>query len=771
MTCSRSQLNGCVVKMGRLAAPTKTSQRKKTTNKSTAKAASEHKEPPTTSPPLPSSSIVPPPRTTLSSLVSSLSPLLSSPAAFLAPSKALQQSLLSHTKRLYDATYASTSRSLPPAALLSALPALLLEPFTVEQVYEQLQLLHRPLLVKLSHDIAQLERASGHPATAGAPEHEEQKEIAVEDDEKDAGETDELDDDDAEMEARLDALADDDDDDDEDQGEEDDEEEEDGDEDGVALDGEEGEGQADDAPPPRPTVRKAASQPRAVSEDAFFSLDAMERFADHFEHAQPKTPTPAKRLQRRRRDEDDEDEDAEDEEDGKDREEDEEEGEDDEFGGEVDLDADVGDVQMEKGERYDDFFDPPTAEDLQGQSLSAMHDQEDDEDGGDGGADDDGEGEQGEGEEDGERAQAEDEFGGHFARLASHQRRINAQPAAPPAATSTAGPQSSFQRQQAALAPTIASIEAQLINPRPWYHRGEVTAAQRPSDSLLTQDLQVDYATKEKEVMTREVNERIEDLIRRRVAVSQYDDPVRATAPKKAYKVRDDVDVSAERSTKSLSTLYEEEYLAAKAAEDSAEGKEAKRSKKEQARDVQVQEVRALAASLFASLAALSNYHYVPAERTEMRVVRAAGEADLLMREEVGIDFEQGGGVEARAAREVERARKEREMVGEAEKDSAERQRRRRRAKGAGKKRKRAEAAEEKANPSSTKTNRVGGRAAISRKEVDGATRARNVKEGVAEGGRQGGKGVHYAKSADFFQQLQKHVQHSEADARKEGML
>ena len=110
-------------------------------------------------------------------------------------------------------------------------------------------------------------------------------------------------------------------------------------------------------------------------------------------------------------------------------------------------------------------------------------------------------------------------------------------------------------------------------------------------------------------------------------------------------------------------------------------------------------------------------------------------------------------------------------MVGEAEKDSEERQRRRRRAKAAGRKRKRAEAAEEKAHPKAEKLNRVGGRKVIGREEVEGASRARNVKQGTAEATGKGDQGVRYGKSADFFQQLQKHVQGAEADARREGFV
>src|SRR6185437_14381506 len=131
---------------------------------------------------------------------------------------------------------------------------------------------------------------------------------------------------------------------------------------------------------------------------------------------------------------------------------------------------------------------------------------------------------------------ASDEFGGYFARLAAHQRKINSQPAlpapSPSASTSTPTPLSSFQRQQAALSSTISSIESQLMNPKPWYHRGEISAAQRPSDSLLDAAVEVEYATKAREVMTREVNEQIEDIIRRRVSESRYDDPRPPPKPK-----------------------------------------------------------------------------------------------------------------------------------------------------------------------------------------------------------------------------------------------
>ena len=746
----------------------------------------------------------------LTILLSSLLPLLSSPTAFLSPSPGLRSSLLSQLQSLYgqQLSVSAATRLLPASALLSILPSLLTAGFTVDQIYEQWQLLQRPLTAHIKHAVAHIlkqaaQRTDEHNDGRNEDEIEdeavegEQEEgglddgsMDAEEEEQEAGENedeaaeaeDSIDDDDAEMEARLDAM--------QQNGEEDDDDEEEDDENDDEHDGEGEEQEQQDeeslqqSKPPSTNKRVKRTIPpstaaRQVGEDAFFSLDQMERFADHYEDidTQPND------------DDDQHPQSANDRDDG-----------DEEWDDEVDLDADVGEVDLSTGERYDDFFDAPTEAELRGQSISDMHRQEDDEDGegagmGPGEEDEEGEGAE-EGalemdDEDGEAGVVEgDEFGGFFARLASHRRAQQKKAEQPLSASSAqssadssstvaaAVPLSQFAQQQQALSSTLQQLEQQLITAKPWFHRGEVSAMERPTDSLLTTDLQVDSNVKQREVMTRAVNESIEELIRRRVSEGRYDDPVKRTSVKaKPFKVKESTDVSSEKSAMGLAQLYEQQYVEEKAREDAAaaaDGTAAKqhKSKQQQERDKQVGEIRTLFASLVADLSALSQYSYVPAERSEVRIVRDKDERDVLAAEEIGIDFESGVR-EARSVSEVMRGKRAGEMVGEAERQQVERKRRRRQNKERGKKRKRDQAVDERHKQLSAGLNSIGTRKVLSQDELKKAVGAANVKKGTVSGATAGGGGTRggFSKSGKFFSQLQQNVAAVEADARREGLL
>ena len=741
----------------------------------------------------------------LTMLLSTLTPLLSSATAFLSPSPALRASLVTQLQSLYAAQLSTSSalRLLPPSALLSILPSLLTDGFSVDQIYEQWQMLQRPLTQRMQHtvsDIVQQSAAIAEEQKGEAVDEDGEEELDEDEDDLNGVEDyvakdEELDDEDAEMEARLDAQQNGDEEADNQEGEGEDDAE--GEEDDAEEDDEEQEEQKQTKHSKQPTTNKrtkrttataSSSTPRAVSEDAFFSLDQMERFADHYEDIDNQHDDDERKQKPHSADGEDE------------------EAEDGEWDDEVDLDADVGDVDVDAGERYDDFFDPPTEEELRGQSITDMHRQEDDEEEEGGGAgrrqadeDEDEEGAE-EGEEDemeldedddaGAAAVEGDEFGGYFARVASH-RRAQAKkdaPALPPATelpeadtTSAAAtaPLSHFAQQQQALSSTLQQLEQQLITPKPWFHRGEVSATDRPSDSLLTTDLQVESNVKQREVMTRAVNESIEEIIRRRVSEGRYDDPVKRTVAKaKPYKVKESTEVSSEKSTLGLAELYEQQYMEQKARDDAAlngaaDGTGAAKqhkSKQQQERDKQVSEIRTLFASLVADLSALSQYSYVPAERSDVRIVRDKNEGDVLAAEEVGIDFESGVR-EGRSVTEVMRGKRSGEMVGEGEKEQVERKRRRRQMKERGKKRKRDQAVEDRDKQLSAGVNRVGARKVLSQDELKKALGAANVKKGTVSGGAGGGKGGSMNKSGQFFSQLQQNVAAVEADARREGML
>ncbi len=84
---------------------------------------------------------------------------------------------------------------------------------------------------------------------------------------------------------------------------------------------------------------------------------------------------------------------------------------------------------------------------------------------------------------------------------------------------------SSFERAQVALRDQIASLEDENVqSERPWALRGEITARQRPSDSLLEEVVEFEHTSRPVPQVTEERTEAIEDVIKRRITEAAWDD-------------------------------------------------------------------------------------------------------------------------------------------------------------------------------------------------------------------------------------------------------
>lgn len=64
------------------------------------------------------------------------------------------------------------------------------------------------------------------------------------------------------------------------------------------------------------------------------------------------------------------------------------------------------------------------------------------------------------------------------------------------------------------------------MNPKSWQMTGEATAVERPLNSLLDVHLDFNAATKLPPTITKEVTNKIEDLIKQRVLDELFDDPI-----------------------------------------------------------------------------------------------------------------------------------------------------------------------------------------------------------------------------------------------------
>lgn len=168
---------------------------------------------------------------------------------------------------------------------------------------------------------------------------------------------------------------------------------------------------------------------------------------------------------------------------------------------------------------------------------------------------------------------------------------------------------SSHQKRTAALASEIRRLEAAAVAKRDWTLTGEARAADRPLNSLLESDLDFERVGKPVPVITAEVSEDIEALIKRRILARDFDEVIRrrpgnlVTGAKDVRRGRFELDDS--KPQQSLAEVYEAEHLASTDPTGYTSKSDAKIKKEEEA-------ISALWAEVSAKLDALSSWHYRP---------------------------------------------------------------------------------------------------------------------------------------------------------------
>ncbi|KAM7199376.1 putative U3 small nucleolar ribonucleoprotein [Naviculisporaceae sp. PSN 640] len=167
---------------------------------------------------------------------------------------------------------------------------------------------------------------------------------------------------------------------------------------------------------------------------------------------------------------------------------------------------------------------------------------------------------------------------------------------------------SAHERRQAKIAEEIRKLEAELVAKRAWTLSGEASAVDRPMNSLLEQDLDFEHVGKPVPVITEEVSESIEALIKRRILAQEFDELLRRRPdtlgdPNRAR--RGLVEIEDTKGKQSLAEIYEEEH-AKKADPDAYVSKSDEKLRKDEA------EIEAMWKGLSAKLDALSSWHYKP---------------------------------------------------------------------------------------------------------------------------------------------------------------
>jgi U3 small nucleolar RNA-associated protein MPP10 len=167
---------------------------------------------------------------------------------------------------------------------------------------------------------------------------------------------------------------------------------------------------------------------------------------------------------------------------------------------------------------------------------------------------------------------------------------------------------SAHERRQAKLAEEIRRLEAASVAKREWTLSGEARAADRPLNSLLEEDLDFERTGKPVPVITAEVSESIEELIKRRIIAQEFDEVIRRRPDSDNVPTgvrRGLFELDDNKAQQSLAEIYEEEHVKA-TNPDTYVSKADEKLKKEH------QEIETLWREVCAKLDALSSWHYKP---------------------------------------------------------------------------------------------------------------------------------------------------------------
>ncbi|KAI0420702.1 Mpp10 protein-domain-containing protein [Xylaria grammica] len=167
---------------------------------------------------------------------------------------------------------------------------------------------------------------------------------------------------------------------------------------------------------------------------------------------------------------------------------------------------------------------------------------------------------------------------------------------------------SAHERRQAKLAEEIRKLEAANVAKKDWTMSGEARAVERPMNSLLEEDLDFEHAGKPVAVITPDINESIEDLIKRRILAREFDEVIRRrpdAAEFSANTRRGLANVEDTKSKQGLAEIYEEEHVK-NANPDSYVSKADEKLRKEEL------EIQQMWKEISSKLDALSSWHYRP---------------------------------------------------------------------------------------------------------------------------------------------------------------
>lgn len=162
------------------------------------------------------------------------------------------------------------------------------------------------------------------------------------------------------------------------------------------------------------------------------------------------------------------------------------------------------------------------------------------------------------------------------------------------------------QKRMAALKEQITALEAENVAPKKWTLTGEVSARNRSQNSLLEEDLDFERVVKAVPVVTEEVVQELEEMIKSRIATDNYDDVIRRRAlDEKPFLPSKLIHLQDTKSAQSLAEIYEDEYSAARNGVAAGEDRDGKLKKEHEEIERQWEKITA-------KLDALCNAHFTP---------------------------------------------------------------------------------------------------------------------------------------------------------------
>ncbi|PGH17974.1 hypothetical protein AJ80_04595 [Polytolypa hystricis UAMH7299] len=130
-------------------------------------------------------------------------------------------------------------------------------------------------------------------------------------------------------------------------------------------------------------------------------------------------------------------------------------------------------------------------------------------------------------------------------------------------APARAGGQSTHERRRAKIADEIRRLEAANVAGKSWTLAGEAKAIDRPVNSLIEEDLDFERIGKPVPVISNEVSDDIETLIKKRIVAKEFDEIIRRprVIGGDAHEKREKFMVQDTKSDQSLAQLYESKHL------------------------------------------------------------------------------------------------------------------------------------------------------------------------------------------------------------------